>query len=312
MISFIANSLRTILFIFLLNDYIKQRFPKKHEEIIIKTFYKVFYLLSVLQINILRFEKYIYESNPRLFAILNNIKKNATKEKNNIEFIVDGKVNYSTNNIFFSNVDNPDVIFPNNSDFIIYSDYTNETDNKCINKKLLTSLIKDETFDYEKSNINFMLCELKYGNKKYKIDLKTDNYNYYLVDNIIDKNFINYYLLKYHNVVLKNGSKDIKKIVDKKEVIEEPIEKDTEVIEEPIEKEKKYTEDKEVKEVIEEEKEVIEEDKEVIEKVAEEKDDKEAIVLTIIDHNVEKIDLDITNNVNYIKLMKNEYIKLHR
>jgi hypothetical protein len=42
-----------------------------------------------------------------------------------------------------------------------------------------------------------MLVEINVGEKLYKIILKNEKYNYYLVDNIFDKNFFTYYLMNY-------------------------------------------------------------------------------------------------------------------
>ena len=78
------------------------------------------------------------------------------------------------------------------------------SENACINKKIILiphQICSDKDFIYEISDIKFMLCELYIGDKVYKINLKSDieNYNYYLVDNIIDKKFIIYYLIEFYN-----------------------------------------------------------------------------------------------------------------
>lgn len=51
--------------------------------------------------------------------------------------------------------------------------------------------------DYEISNFKFVLIELIINDKIYKIDLKTNEYNYYIVNNIIDINFLIFFL-NYH------------------------------------------------------------------------------------------------------------------
>jgi hypothetical protein len=47
---------------------------------------------------------------------------------------------------------------------------------------------------YEVSNIKFIMVELQIGDNKLKIDLKTDTENYYIVQNVFDKDFFKYYL----------------------------------------------------------------------------------------------------------------------
>lgn len=77
----------------------------------------------------------------------------------------------------------------------IFIDNTNTIENKCVNYIIL----REEPFktEYEVSNVRFILLELTVNNKTYKIDLKTDKYNYYIVDNIFDKLFFIYFLSKY-------------------------------------------------------------------------------------------------------------------
>jgi hypothetical protein len=53
----------------------------------------------------------------------------------------------------------------------------------------------------EYSDIKFMLVEIKIGeNKTYKIDLKTNEYNFYLVGNKFTKDFFVYYLINHLNI----------------------------------------------------------------------------------------------------------------
>ena len=180
MISFIANLLRTFLFAALLNDYVKRTYPKKYEDFLVTASFNAVYAFSVIQIKIKQVQRYILNANPRLSKLLETYNK--TRIKNTIDFILDGKV------IFSTTILTPDIDHPKNYDFIIYSDC------KSKNKKLLTEVSVDENYDYEMSDIQFMLVELKIGNNTYKIDLKSDNYNFYVVGNCFTKNFFVYYL----------------------------------------------------------------------------------------------------------------------
>ena len=180
MLSFIANLLRTIIFSALLNDYLKRTYPKKYEEFLVTASFNAVYAFSVIQIKIKQAQKYILKSNPRLSKLLETYNK--TFIKNTIDFVLNGKV------IFSTTILTPDIDHPKNYDFIIYSDC------KSKNKKLLTEVSVDENYDYEMSDIQFMLVELKIGNNTYKIDLKSDNYNFYVVGNCFTKNFFVYYL----------------------------------------------------------------------------------------------------------------------
>ena len=202
MISFIANLLRTSIFGALLNDYLKRTYPKKYEEILVTVSFNAVYAFSVIQIKIKQAQKYILNSNPRLSELLETYNK--TFIKNSIDFVLNGKV------IFSTTILTPDIDHPKNPDFIIYSD------GKSKNKKLLTEVSVDEKYDYEMSDIRFMLVELKIADNTYKIDLKSDNYNFYVVGNCFTKNFFVYYLTE----ILKqtqqfdNDNKFIIKIID--------------------------------------------------------------------------------------------------
>lgn len=202
MISFIANLLRTIILCALLNDYLKRTYPKKYEEFLVTVSFNAVYAFSVIQIKIKQAQKYILNSNPRLSKLLETYNK--TFIKNTIDFVLNGKV------IFSTTILTPDIDHPKNSDFIIYSD------GKSRNKKLLTEVSVDEKYDYEMSDIRFILVELKIGDNTYKIDLKSDNYNFYVVGNCFTKNFFVYYLTE----ILKptqqfdNDNKFIIKIID--------------------------------------------------------------------------------------------------
>jgi hypothetical protein len=202
MLSFIANLLRTILFATLLNDYVKRTYPKKYEDFLVTASFNAVYAFSVIQIKIKQVQRYILNANPRLSKLLE--KYNKTFIKNTIDFVLDGKV------IFSTTILTPDIDHPKNSDFIIYSDC------KSRNKKILTEVSVDEKYDYEMSDIQFMLVELKIGDNTYKIDLKSDNYNFYVVGNCFTKKFFVYYLTE----ILKptqqfdNDNKFIIKIID--------------------------------------------------------------------------------------------------
>lgn len=78
-------------------------------------------------------------------------------------------------------------------DFYIY----NHIDNNIINKQLF---YKDSIQQMcEVSDIKFILIEFKNGENIYKIDLKTDKFNYYLVSNKFTKNFFIFYIKRHLN-----------------------------------------------------------------------------------------------------------------
>jgi hypothetical protein len=71
------------------------------------------------------------------------------------------------------------------------------------NKKILYEL-EPENWNkpFDLSEITFIALYLNYNNVRYQINLKTDKYNYYLVGNVINKFFLQYYI----NTVLNNNN----------------------------------------------------------------------------------------------------------
>jgi hypothetical protein len=174
----------------LLNDYIKRTFPEEHEIIVINLSLKCIYLFSKCQIIRLKLKNQIkdfIETNPYLNKIVHEIyKKEITNEicqiKNTSIYI-----KYFTD---FSNIE-----FENDKNsFYIFSDNINAINN-CVNKVIFHT----QPFipNYEVSNVTFILLELKFKENAYKISLKNNEFNFYIVNNILDKKFFIYYLYNY-------------------------------------------------------------------------------------------------------------------
>lgn len=70
--------------------------------------------------------------------------------------------------------------------------YDKDVETNCVNSIYYEKM--PVTLDYKLSKICFMMVELDYMNEKYKIDLKNSQYNYYIVNNCLNRNFFKYYL----------------------------------------------------------------------------------------------------------------------
>ena len=85
-------------------------------------------------------------------------------------------------------------------DLIIISDISNKmnkNNNKCMNMityRYDSENTSNNNTSNQVSNINFFGFFLKYNDKLYKIVLKTGNYNFYMVNNLINKEFLLYYI----------------------------------------------------------------------------------------------------------------------
>ena len=83
-------------------------------------------------------------------------------------------------------------------DFILYSDY-------CIEEKKTNHIIYysiPTSFSYEECDFTFLSVELETNNNKYPIQLSSSEFNYYIVNNIINSTIIRYLLNQQHNIAL--------------------------------------------------------------------------------------------------------------
>lgn len=114
-----------------------------------------------------------------------------------LEFYDDG-ILFRTNYIFNSNISSSDQMIqlkkniePLDYNLIIYSD--KDAENNKINKVCYRKF--PESFIYKKSNIKFLSLLLYYNGISIEIDLLNEVNNFYIVNNVINKQFIISYLL---------------------------------------------------------------------------------------------------------------------
>jgi hypothetical protein len=179
--------------IVLLNDYLKRTFPKKYEKIesmLISYTYNLIYIYSKCQI----IYNKIYCKTTKLIESSSYLKELVDSVSNlgkdfELEYINNGNV------IAKYDPSLADITDLNENSFCIFSDLNKKENNLRINKKIIHNF--PITTDYEISNISFILLEVTIGDKKYKINLKDDKQNYYLVDNMFDKKFFIYYVMNF-------------------------------------------------------------------------------------------------------------------
>jgi hypothetical protein len=214
MISFFIKIIKTGLFCALLNDYLKRNYPDNYSEILISTSYKLIQFYSKGQIMYNKFilqMKTVIDSNPQLKKIVNDIYKKEIQRNEIYQIKKDAiYIKYYTNN--------SDTYFePDKNSIYLFSDNEGATENKCVNRVILHS--QPFSTKYEVSKVQFMLVEAKINEVAYKINLKTDTFNYYIVDNILDLKFFKYYLYNYQICNLTPEEKEkmdkiIVKIID--------------------------------------------------------------------------------------------------
>jgi len=202
----IKELLNSILTCVLIADVIERRFPSGFQSFVVEISYNCIYLFSKLQIFISNSTEKLnnmIDNNNTLLKIKNGI-KNLLKPGIPIahEFIKDGK------QIDLFNENEVDY------DFSIVS-WVDETNNY-VNKKLVYDKEQSILSLSSKCDIKFILIEIKIGNANpYKIDLKTDKFNYYLVENKFNKQFFIFYLQNYLEIKeIKYHEKINLKIID--------------------------------------------------------------------------------------------------
>jgi hypothetical protein len=170
-------------------DVLERRFPNEFKRIMIEITINCIYAFSKLQIYFSQTNNSInriIDSNPTLTKLKNDVKIFLKQDKSvKKEYIKDGK-----------------TIVQNISDEYDFVIITSHSETGSLYKKIIYKGENVNNDLTEESDIKFMLLELQIGENAnlYKVDLKSDKFNYYLVGNKFNKQFFIYYLRKYFNL----------------------------------------------------------------------------------------------------------------
>jgi hypothetical protein len=197
MISFILSFINSALLLFVFKDKIQTAF---YSDFVIKASFNAINLYSKGQLFCRKMYKNLkirINDTPLLqkaigFATSFNVINKRQFSENRItqfdgETLYMKKITPNINTYFYE--DN------NNDNIYVYSDYEKRNIDNSVNHRILYS--QPFSFDYEVSNVKFLLVELKIAGKKLKLNLKNELDNYYVVSNTFDKNFFLYYLRNY-------------------------------------------------------------------------------------------------------------------
>lgn len=190
----IANYVFSFYF---LNITFKNNYPETYNNFVINISYYCIYCFSKLQMKVIQSSKFItnkYNSflltYPYVKKNINNISEYFVKTQD-IEYIIDGTVIETSSKKRL--LQNYKKIEPGEKSIHKMTIYTNG-----INKKVFSFIPFEEShYNCEKTRYNFVLVEIQIYSEIKKIDLTTNEYNYMLVDNVINKEFV-IYLLKTH------------------------------------------------------------------------------------------------------------------
>jgi hypothetical protein len=197
---FFKSFLLGVLFV----DFVERRFPQQFRSFLTDITFNALYFYSKFQIYFAKVNKQFndFVDSSQILSKLKNELNTFTNTKKAV-----------TLTQFIKNGEYLCLEEASNCDFGLFSWLGD--DNKCINKKIIYDINEPMTMA-ECSDIKFMLVEIQNGENKYKVDLKTDDYNYYLVDNKFTKQFFIYYLKKnlYINQPINHNDKFTLKIID--------------------------------------------------------------------------------------------------
>ena len=90
-----------------------------------------------------------------------------------------------------------DLLEEDKNSIYIYSDDINPMEETCINKVIITE--NPVSLVYDTSDIKFILLEVLINDNVYKINLRDKTYNYYIHNNILNRQFFIYYLKTYYS-----------------------------------------------------------------------------------------------------------------
>ena len=201
----------------MLNEYLKNKFPEKYQEIIVSFSYHLIYLYSkaqILYMNLIKVVNKKIEENPNLLKLKNDLDLLMNPKSgipNMVDYIKNGNPVDKSNSLDKCNSLNKS---DNDFDFMIYSWLDNTK--SYINKKLIHDSNEPLSFS-EVSDIKFFLVEFKIGeNSSHIIDLKTNEFNFYIVGNNCNKHFFLYYLKQFLKIgeEIKDDDKFTLKIID--------------------------------------------------------------------------------------------------
>jgi hypothetical protein len=169
----------------LLNDFFDRRHPDEYKivknhltNLIVNVSYNSIYFYSKCQI---WFIKHV-ATNPyylKLLVIIETMKSSSCNNSINVLDLLYVKDNFHIN----VPCESPDLIIA-----------TDLSKMPALKKIVYNKTINDSDIIFEESTVKFMIVNFKVGENSYKIDLKTDEYNYYLIGNEFTKDFFIFYI----------------------------------------------------------------------------------------------------------------------
>ena len=174
-------SVESIVCFLFINEFLRIKYPKQHNEFWINIIYNCLYYGTSVQL--------LFEKNIKPYLSMFD----ADEVLHNVEIIENNGTKYITDTELIP----IDKETPTDYKFAIY---TQLNDTKIEKKRIYNTLPK--VYDCSETKYKFILVEIGYDDKILKLDLNTDTLSYYVVGNEIDDVVIRYLVLEQHHVVL--------------------------------------------------------------------------------------------------------------
>lgn len=171
-----------ILFIVLLNEYGRTKYPDQHSQLLKNVMYYSLYMYSMG-------EELFKERFYPLFAHEDIV-------INNLDLILEDGVNYITDTELLST----DQDIPDDYLFAIYTRL--DDDNTVRKKRIYKQLPENGVYDCDETSYQFVLIEVKYGDTTFKLNFDHAKTTYYVVNNEFDSNVIRYLMAREFNAEL--------------------------------------------------------------------------------------------------------------
>ena len=160
--------------------------------------YNCIYVYSYLQIKCYKISIIVMPYITRLITILIHYNCRLNQSIDNklsiIHFYHNNVINSEALIEINNNIDGFNVMPPMTYDYIICMDRTNVSRTNVSPINIICYNQIPNNLLYELSNVRFLSIKMVCNDKLYNIVLNAYNYNYYIINNIIDEQFIKYYL----------------------------------------------------------------------------------------------------------------------
>ena len=193
---FFTFVLQNVYFSLVIHEHLRTKYPREYEVLLMSIAHNIIHLYSHGQIAFNKAKRALDDlkpSPPQNMVPIDEVVR--------VEYITEGEVIHEEK---LSTYITTLGLTPFDYDFALVSHPDG--------RKRIVKHMQNWDNSFDKSDVQFVLIEALYKDQRIKLDLKTDDYNFYLINNRIDDKFI-YYFLKTHQQIENLTKEDIKNMV---------------------------------------------------------------------------------------------------